>query len=86
MTAAELPETVGSSLPHRRASIGRVWAFVLLTFAMSWGLWIPVLLMDPGAGPWTLVLGGFGPALAAAVMVRVGGRHLWSWLRGIVVF
>ena len=86
VTAAEIPEVVESSLPQRRASIGRAWAFVALTFAMSWGLWIPVLLADPDAGQWMLVLGGFGPALAAAIMVRAGGRQLSVWLRSIVVF
>jgi uncharacterized protein len=86
VTAAELPEAVEAAPPRLRPSIGRAGAFVLLTFALSWGLWIPVLLADPDAGQWTLVPGAFGPALAAAVMVRVEGRGLWSWLRGIAVF
>jgi uncharacterized protein len=86
VTAAKLPEAVGAAPPCSRPSIGRTGAFVLLTFALSWGLWIPVLLVDPDAGQWTLVLGGFGPVLAAAVMVRVAGRDPWSWLRGIAVF
>jgi hypothetical protein len=86
VTAAKLPEVVEAAPPCLRPSIGRAGAFVLLTFALSWGLWIPVLVVDPDAGQWTLALGGFGPALAAVVMVRVGGRDLWSWLRGIAVF
>jgi uncharacterized protein len=86
VTAGELPDAVGPSCARPRSNISRACAFVLLTFALSWGLWIPVLLMAPDAGQWTLVLGGFGPALAAAVMVRAGGRDLWSWLRGIAVF
>lgn len=72
--------------PRLRPGVGRVCGFVALTFALTWGLWIPVLLADPDAGPWALVLGGFGPALAAAVMVRVGGGKVWSWLRSIVGF
>lgn len=69
-----------------RRSVGKACGFVALTFALTWGLWIPVLLANPDAGPWALVLGGFGPVLAAAIMVRVGGRTVWSWLRSIVVF
>ena len=72
--------------PRLRPGVGQVWSFVALTFALTWGLWIPVLLAAPDAGPWALVLGGFGPAFAAAVMVRLGGGKVWSWLRSIVVF
>ncbi len=86
VTAAEVPEAVGGPLARPHPSFGRAAAFVLLTFALSWVLWVPVLLADPDAGQWMLVLGGFGPALAAAVMVRVGGGDVWSWLRGIAVF
>lgn len=69
-----------------RSGTRQVYAFVALTFVLTWGLWIPVLLAAPDVGPWALVLGGFGPLLAAAWMVRVGGTGVWSWLRGIVVF
>lgn len=86
MPAGRMATAVDPATPRLRTSLGRAAAFVVLTFALSWGLWIPVLLVDPDAGQWTLVLGGFGPALAAAVMVRVGGRGLWSWLREIAVF
>lgn len=58
----------------------------MLTFALSWGLWIPVLVTNSDAGQWTLVLGGFGPAVAAAIMVRVTNHDVWTWLRGIAVF
>lgn len=65
---------------------GQVCGFVTLAFALSWGLWIPVLLSNPDAGQWTLLLGAFGPALAAALMVRIRGGRVRSWLRGIAVF
>ena len=86
VSAGMLPDAVDPSRERPPASLGRACAFVVLTFALSWGLWIPVLLLDPDAAQWTLVLGGFGPAVAAAVMVRLEGRSLRSWLRGIVVF
>ena len=87
MSASE-PMTVGVDVQRLelRRSVRKVGVFVALTFALTWGLWIPVLLANPDAGPWALVLGGFGPALAAAIMVRVGGRTVWSWLRSIVIF
>ncbi len=86
MAAARTDEAVAPPLVPGRTSLGRSCGFVALSFALSWGLWIPVLLADPDAGQWTLVLGGFGPALAAAVLVRLGGRGVWSWLREIAVF
>ena len=72
--------------PAVQAGTRQAYGFVALTFALTWGLWIPVLLAAPDAGPWALVLGGFGPLLAAVCMVRVRGTGVWSWLRGIVVF
>jgi uncharacterized protein len=86
MADGKMPDIVDPSRPRLRPGIGQVYAFVALTFALSWGLWIPVLLADPDAGQWTLVLGGFGPALAAAIMVRAAGRDVWAWLRDIAVF
>ena len=85
-TVRPLSAAFGPARPHRLPGIARACVFVSLTFALSWGLWIPVLLADPDAGQWMLVPGGFGPALAAAVMVRRGGGSVWSWLRGIAVF
>jgi uncharacterized protein len=72
--------------PETYASLGQVYGFVVLTFALTWGLWIPVLLAEPDAGPGPLIAGGFGPVLAAAIMVRVGGGKVWPWLRSILVF
>ena len=82
------PVTLRGNVPPTSLDpgIGRLCGFVALTFALTWGLWIPVLLAAPDAGPWALVLGGFGPALAAAVMVRLRGGTVRSWLRRIVVF
>ncbi len=85
MSAGELTTVdVEADRAAGRPSSVQVYAFVALTFALTWGLWIPVLLAAPDVGQWPLVLGGFGPALAAVIMVRGGGR-VRAWLRGIVV-
>jgi uncharacterized protein len=85
MVVDERSDAVGPSA-GLHPSFGRICTFVALTFAFSWGLWIPVLLADPDVGQWPLVLGGFGPALAAATVVRAGGRGIGSWLRSIARF
>lgn len=57
------------------------WPFFLLTFAITWVLWIPVALagVDPTSQPLTMLgylLGGFGPSLAGIVLTyRGSGRE-----------
>ncbi|MUN61801.1 CPBP family intramembrane metalloprotease [Kocuria sediminis] len=55
-------------------------AFFLLAYAWSWACWAPLLA---GAGG-TLVLGGFGPFLAAAAVTWLAGEPLRPWARAIV--
>ena len=53
----------------------QVVTFFVLTFAISWGLWIPVLpLVFSGKQPLLgalVLIAGFGPALAAIAVTRV---------------
>nr|WP_300052563.1 type II CAAX endopeptidase family protein [uncultured Nocardioides sp.] len=60
-----------------------VLGYVLLAYALSWPAW--VLAYVTGWFP-LVVLGGFGPAGAAAVMLRVAGEPLRPWLRGLVTW
>lgn len=60
--------------------------FVMLAFVLSWGVWVPAGLMAPDAGMSVFMLGAFGPAVAAAVMVRTGGGGLRAWVRDMAVF
>jgi membrane protease YdiL (CAAX protease family) len=65
----------------------RFSTFVALTFVLTWGPWLTVAwLLRTGRPPvvTTLVLiGGFGPFLAA-VLVAAAGGDLRSWLRTLV--
>ena len=62
-------------------------AFYLLAYALSWGVWLPLLLAAQGViayqpPQWLHLLGSLGPAVAALIMARVcggqmGWRDLW---------
>jgi membrane protease YdiL (CAAX protease family) len=58
-----------------------VAAFVVLTFVVSWGLWVPTLLsLSPDAvGPLHVAPGAFGPVVAAAV-IAYGRDEADDWL------
>lgn len=60
-------------------------AFVILAVGMTWLVWIPAGLVAPEA-TWPLVVGAFGPPIAAAIMVRLHGGTVRGWLRDILVF
>src|SRR6056297_228207 len=59
--------------------------FFVLAYALSWGLWLPIVLGYDGALREALFVAGiFGPALAGALMVKMQGESLGGWLRSIV--
>jgi len=60
-----------------------VLGFVLLAYALSWQAW--VLAYATGWFP-LVVLGGFGPAVAAALTLRLTGQPLRPWLRGLLAW
>jgi uncharacterized protein len=60
-----------------------VLGFVLIAYAMSWPVWL--LAWVTGWFP-LVVLGGFGPASAAAVMLRLGKQPLRPWLRRLLLW
>ncbi len=53
-------------------------AFVALAYALSWSLWAVAAL---GGGTVVRLIGGLGPAVAAAVVTRLTGGSLMAWLR-----
>lgn len=65
--------------------IGRPCGFVALTFALTWGLWIPALLAAPDAGPRALVFVVVQSAAAAATGTVVVFGDLPVALLGFVV-
>ncbi|GAA3162101.1 type II CAAX endopeptidase family protein [Blastococcus jejuensis] len=59
-------------------------AFVVLAYAISWTLWLPGVLGVGGApGYALLVAGAFGPALAAALVIRWTGGSVRGWFRSL---
>jgi len=53
---------------------------------VSWTVWIPAVVLGAGGAAATagLVLGGFGPALAALVVTRLSGGSVRAWARRII--
>jgi uncharacterized protein len=59
-----------------------VAAFFVLAYALSWLVWIPASLA--GAGQALLVVGAFGPAAAAFIVLRITGGSVRAWARQIL--
>ena len=60
-----------------------VLGFVLLAYLLSWPVWV---LAQVTGSVVLLVLGGFGPAGAAAVALRLTGHPLRPWLRELLAW
>lgn len=74
-----------------------VLSFFVLTYVFSWLIWAPKLVIpaEVGADPsdtlfWIgiglLYLGGFGPLVAGAIVVKVGGGDLRTWAGQILTW
>lgn len=55
--------------------------YFVLTLALSWSIWVPTLPARSSIG---LIVGSFGPAIAAAIVTRLRGHSVRSWLRTLV--
>lgn len=63
----------------------RLASYALLALGLSWAVWVPaLLLLGDGAVP-VVMLGAFGPAVAAGIMVRREGGSIRHWLRRLAV-
>ena len=58
--------------------------YFTLAYAISWPLWLLSRLAGGTAGTVLLVIGGFGPMIAAAVTLRRSGGSLTDWARRIL--
>jgi len=70
----------------RMVSHRSVWIFFGITLLVSWVIWIPTQLLVPENDQLPLLLlGGFGPFLAAIIVIGVkeGKTALKQWLREI---
>jgi membrane protease YdiL (CAAX protease family) len=59
-------------------------AFFLLAYAISWLLWLPSVVGAGGIAGVLFILGGFGPMLAALIVLRLTGGSVRDWARQIV--
>lgn len=62
-------------------------AFVVITYLLSWSLWLIAFLSgadESVIGSIFLVAGGLGPAAAAAIVLTLTGGSLRAWGRSIV--
>jgi len=58
--------------------------YTALTYTSSWSLWSVRAISETGTTPTEtllFVLGGLGPFVASAVLVRTTGRYVRAWLR-----
>ena len=60
------------------ANSKRLWRYFGLAFAISWGIWIPlgVYEIDNQALFW---IAGFGPSLAAVILLVLAGGWTGAW-------
>lgn len=70
---------------HALAEERPVTCFVGLAIGLSWLVWVPTFAAGSEAS-WPMFLGAFGPAGAAAILVRLRGGTVSGWLRTILRF
>jgi membrane protease YdiL (CAAX protease family) len=56
-----------------------VVAFVVLAYTLSWLVWIPAAFL--GGGQAVMVVGAFGPPVAAWIVIRITGGSVRAWAR-----
>jgi membrane protease YdiL (CAAX protease family) len=70
-----------------QVQVRQVWVFFALTCAISWAIWLPLLLWPDRQDQLQFLIfcGAFGPWLAAAILTwQAEGRSgVWRWLRHI---
>lgn len=63
-----------------------VASFFALALALSWAVWIPGTLWLPESSVAAVMVGSFGPAVAAALLVRAQGGSLRAWVGDMARF
>lgn len=60
-------------------------SFFSLTYLLSWGMWLPLVLGYKDSFSNALFLAGiFGPALAAVILTQLSNKSVSRWLRSIL--
>jgi membrane protease YdiL (CAAX protease family) len=87
LRAGSLGRPGRAGAPARMAGWARrrpLAAYVAMAYGFSWLIWIPGLAAGGAAGALALSVGAFGPAVAAALVIRWTGGSLRAWLARIV--
>jgi membrane protease YdiL (CAAX protease family) len=79
MAARSTGRTVPAPGPRGWVARHQLSSYFVLAFAWSWLLWLPLLLGS--GGPALLVLGGFGPLVAALAVTWLAGEPVGEWVR-----
>ena len=58
--------------------------YFALAYAISWPLFVLSRLAGGTLGTVLIVIGAFGPPIAAAITIRYSGGSLTDWLRAII--
>lgn len=76
-----------TTVPQREDRPGGLLVFLVVTFAVTWAIWMPILFQAQGPGldamPWTFFLASVGPlcGAVAASLWEGGARGLGAWAR-----
>jgi hypothetical protein len=84
-TATSMNTTTTSTSPSE-TRMGRdplIW-YCALAYAFSWPLWLVSPLAGGTLGTVFIVIGAFGPMLAAAIIISRTGSSVVEWLRSIL--
>jgi membrane protease YdiL (CAAX protease family) len=78
--------TAGASSANRDGWVDAhpIWSFVGLAYAISWSCWAVSWLVGGPVGLAVFVIGGLGPAIAAAVLAHRAGISLRAWIAGLL--
>jgi uncharacterized protein len=69
-------------------STNRIVTFFVLTFALTWGVWLPFWVFGEPGGDLVRIMGTFGPTLAALILTTTydGSAGLLRLLRGLFIW
>ncbi|PSN20550.1 CPBP family intramembrane metalloprotease [filamentous cyanobacterium CCP5] len=88
-SASASPREVELDRPYYQATMRHLilrqpfWAFMIAAYGFSWTFWLLSFQVSGSPSVFLFHLAGFGPLIAAMVVVRDQGRSLRAWLVGL---
>lgn len=84
-TLNRLVRSVQTIIPLQQIRNHQIALFFILTIAITWGIWIPTLLVQKSS-LLGLLVGAFGPALAALLVTWISGESVRAWVRSVIAW